>query len=149
MESNANSYQVGGDHYKTAYQHWDWSLDVEANPMQYQITKYLRARKKGGLEDMKKLKHFIQKYKEQRLAGRDYPPSRIKDHLRMAATSMWCKENSMDELETEIALTVIMSPSPEKLGNLMQTADRMMTRHTTSYDEYKKNVADSSVSDGG
>lgn len=130
--SSANSKQVGGTHYQSAYQHWDWSLDVEANPMQYQITKYLRARKKGGLQDMEKLKHFIEKYKEIRKADRDYPPSRIQAFMRETATVTWCKENDLDELETQVALDVIMDPTPATLGTLLSVVDRMMERYKTA-----------------
>lgn len=140
--ASANDYQVGGSHYQSAYQHWDWALDVEANPMQYQITKYLRARKKGGLQDMAKLKHFIQKFKEQRAAGRDYPPSRIREHLRMAATVAWCKENGMDSAETEVALTVIMTPTVEKLGNLLGVVDGMMERQAKVEDAARGSDSD-------
>lgn len=63
--SNANKIQVGGTHYKTKIEHWDW---VHANDLNYfegQITKYVaRARKKNGMEDLKKARHFLDKYIE-------------------------------------------------------------------------------------
>ena len=61
----ANKTQVGGTHYKTKIEHWDW---VHANDLNYfegQITKYVaRARKKNGMEDLKKARHFLDKYIE-------------------------------------------------------------------------------------
>jgi len=61
--SLANETQVGGKHYKgVAIQHWDM---VAANGLGYfegQVSKYVtRWRKKNGLEDLNKAKHFLQK----------------------------------------------------------------------------------------
>ena len=59
----ANSVQHGGDHYKTMpIQPWDY---VAANGLGYfegTAVKYLtRWRAKGGVEDLKKAIHFIEK----------------------------------------------------------------------------------------
>ncbi len=54
--------QVGGDHYKSDYQHWDWAVDVGLGPLEYGATRYIcRHWKKGGVEDLKKAKHFVWK----------------------------------------------------------------------------------------
>lgn len=61
----ANERQVGGQHYKTRIEHWDF---VDANDLDYfqgQITKYVaRWRDKGGVEDLRKARHFLDKYIE-------------------------------------------------------------------------------------
>jgi hypothetical protein len=62
----ANDYQVGGEHYQRSnMQHWDF---VAANGLDYFqgcITKYVtRWREKGGVEDLKKAKHYLEKYIE-------------------------------------------------------------------------------------
>lgn len=59
----ANSIQYGGTHYKKLkIQHWDY---VEANNIPYLeacAIKYVtRWRDKGGVEDLRKAIHFIQK----------------------------------------------------------------------------------------
>ena len=58
----ANDRQVGGQHYNTPIQHWDY---VVANGLGYfegQITKYVtRWRRKNGLEDLEKARHFLDK----------------------------------------------------------------------------------------
>lgn len=63
----ANDRQVGGSHYKHegAVEHWDivaqWNLDY----FQGQITKYvMRWRQKGGIQDLEKARHFLEKYIE-------------------------------------------------------------------------------------
>jgi hypothetical protein len=64
--SEANEHQVGGDHYRRqTIQHWDF---VAANGLDYfqgQITKYVsRWKLKGGVEDLEKARHFLDKYIE-------------------------------------------------------------------------------------
>jgi hypothetical protein len=74
----ANSYQIGGEHYRAVVQHWDL---VAYNNMDYfaaQITKYAtRWRKKNGVQDLEKALHYHAKLKEL-LAARimRYPVSR-------------------------------------------------------------------------
>lgn len=61
----ANDKQVGGDHYKEEFQHWDMVVHFQLDYFQAQITRYLfRWRNKGGLEDLEKAKHFLDKYME-------------------------------------------------------------------------------------
>lgn len=63
--SKANQQQVGGLHYRTPMQHWDWVVANDLNYFEGQITKYVaRARKKNGVEDLLKAKHFLEKYIE-------------------------------------------------------------------------------------
>lgn len=65
MSTSANSKQVGGQHYKTPIQHWDF---VHANDLDYfqgQITKYVcRWKRKNGVQDLRKAQHFLEKYIE-------------------------------------------------------------------------------------
>lgn len=70
--SSVDKIQHGGTHYKAGgpLQHWNM---VPANGLGYMeacITKYVtRWRKKGGLEDLKKSLHFLDKLIEQAQAG--------------------------------------------------------------------------------
>lgn len=60
-----NDRQVGGNHYENGdkMQHWDWAWENEYDPFQYIITKWLhRWKNKGGLEDLYKAKHALEKY---------------------------------------------------------------------------------------
>ena len=64
-KSNINEHQVGGTHYRTSIQHWDFVAANELDYFQGVITKYLtRWKKKGGVEDLKKAQHYLQKYLE-------------------------------------------------------------------------------------
>lgn len=61
----ANEYQIGGDHYRSEYQHWDFVYDADLNYLLACATKYIsRWRKKNGLEDLRKALHYITKAEE-------------------------------------------------------------------------------------
>lgn len=58
----ANDRQEGGDHYQTTIQPWDaivaWGLGfLDGNAVKY----LARWRKKGGVEDLKKARHYLDK----------------------------------------------------------------------------------------
>ena len=58
----ANDKQVGGQHYKSKMQHWDYVLANNIPYLEAQIIKYLtRWRRKGGSVDLQKAKHFLEK----------------------------------------------------------------------------------------
>ena len=63
----ANEEQVGGDHYKKHgdMQHWDVVVKFGLDYFQGQITRYVfRWRDKNGLEDLRKARHYLDKYIE-------------------------------------------------------------------------------------
>ncbi len=62
----ANDRQVGGNHYQTmTIQHWDFVAANDLDYFQGVITKYIcRWKKKGGIEDLEKAKHYLEKYLE-------------------------------------------------------------------------------------
>ena len=66
--SEANKTQVGGTHYKQQdgkEEHWDRVARLGLDYFQAQITKYVeRHKKKGGIEDLRKARHFLDKYIE-------------------------------------------------------------------------------------
>jgi len=62
----ANDTQVGGGHYKVGgEEHWDRVDRLKLDYFQGQITKYVeRWKLKNGLEDLRKARHFLDKYIE-------------------------------------------------------------------------------------
>lgn len=64
--TGANNRQVGGGHYKgDATEHWDIVAQHDLDYFQGNITKYvMRWKKKGGIEDLHKAAHYLQKYIE-------------------------------------------------------------------------------------
>ena len=68
--NSANEIQVGGDHYRSVYQHWDWVTDLNIHYLVACSTKYLtRWRKKNGLEDLEKSLHYMVKWMERGMPG--------------------------------------------------------------------------------
>lgn len=62
---SANDRQIGGTHYQGEIQHWDYAWSHKFDLFQYIITKWIeRWRVKGGIEDLKKARHAIDKYIE-------------------------------------------------------------------------------------
>lgn len=62
---SANEKQVGGEHYKSQIQHWDYVVANDLDYFQAQITKYVtRWKKKNGYQDLLKAQHFLEKYIE-------------------------------------------------------------------------------------
>lgn len=61
--TRANDTQVGGAHYKSkAIQTWDYIAQNEIPYLEGCAIKYLsRWRDKGGVEDLRKAQHYIQK----------------------------------------------------------------------------------------
>ncbi len=79
ITTEANNTQVGGTHYLSPIQHWDFVVANDLDYFQGQITKYVtRWRKKNGIGDLYKARHFLQKYievAEQRESDADYAAS--------------------------------------------------------------------------
>jgi hypothetical protein len=61
--TRANDHQVAGSHYKThKYETWDVILDWNLGYLDGNAVKYLsRWRLKGGIQDLKKARHYIDK----------------------------------------------------------------------------------------
>lgn len=77
----ANERQIGGTHYKIGgEEHWDRVARLGLDYFQGQITKYVeRWKKKNGLQDLEKARHFLDKYieiqkREQDLSGSEPGP---------------------------------------------------------------------------
>lgn len=65
--SGANDRQVGGGHYKQhgELQHWDVVNHFKLDYFQAQILRYImRWKDKGGVQDLQKAAHFLEKYIE-------------------------------------------------------------------------------------
>jgi hypothetical protein len=65
---DTDTTQVGGQHYKEAgpeLQHWNLVVAHRWDYFQAQIIKYvMRWKYKGGVQDLQKAKHFLEKYIE-------------------------------------------------------------------------------------
>lgn len=94
---SANDSQVGGSHYQSKYQHWDFVHDCLGGLyLEGCLTKYVsRWHKKNGLQDLQKAKHYLTKLKEMAV-GDDFcggVPFKMDDVER------FCKDNNLGTKE--------------------------------------------------
>jgi hypothetical protein len=63
MRDRANEQQIGGEHYAVkAIQPWDFIIANNIGYLEGNIIKYIsRWKDKGGVEDLKKAQHYLQK----------------------------------------------------------------------------------------
>lgn len=122
--TSASDYQIGGDHYRSEYQHWDWAIDIRLGYLESAASKYVtRWKGKNGPQDVEKSIHYLTKAKEAYLERRYYngstmlsmnnslaslarmnterfytvnPLSRI-EALFMIAVSSWKNEHDLDK----------------------------------------------------
>lgn len=125
--TSINDMQVGGAHYKTSFQHWDWVRKMRLGYLEGCATKYVvRWRKKGGFEDLKKALHYLNKLIEYDEA-RQLPYERT--YLRDQTISFAHAQNST-ELERDFLTEIATWSTPadlrrarEWLLELMNEAD--------------------------
>jgi len=98
---NPNDLQVGGTHYRSSIQHWDF---VELNGLGYLegcATKYVaRAHKKhvSPREDLEKAAHYVQKLRD--LYGRGLrEPNRFKNRI---SVEDFCEANKLIPTESRV-----------------------------------------------
>lgn len=59
---SANDMQVGGDHYQMPIEPWDFAIANNLGYLEGNIVKYVtRYKRKGGIEDLQKARHYIEK----------------------------------------------------------------------------------------
>lgn len=59
---DVNEIQIGGDHYRKKYQHWDFVCDTDMPYLLGCATKYVaRHQDKNGIEDLQKAIHYLSK----------------------------------------------------------------------------------------
>lgn len=64
---SANTIQVGGNHYRSEYQHWDFALATGMGYLESAATKYItrwRTKEKGNTEGLRKAVHYLVKATE-------------------------------------------------------------------------------------
>jgi len=102
-----NDRQVGGSHYRSDYQHWDWVTEHRLGYLEGCASKYVSRwwKKYGpvkGVEDIEKAKHYVQKIKDLHKTGLAVTGfSRLPD-VSMAAfkTMQFGQKNGLNEAES-------------------------------------------------
>jgi hypothetical protein len=125
-----NDRQVGGLHYRSGYQHWDWAIDMCLGPIEYAATKYMSRwwKKHGpvkGLEDVEKAKHYVQKIKSSFIEKR-YPVafSRLIDFANAETlTKQFGRANGLSELEIRVCYLLAHWGDLEDLDQCLAAID--------------------------
>lgn len=75
--SNVNATQIGGTHYKgKAIQPWDYIIANDIPFLEGNAIKYLtRWRDKGGIDDLRKARHYVDKLIE--VESAKYEPKKL------------------------------------------------------------------------
>jgi hypothetical protein len=94
-----NEKQVGGTHYSSSYQHWDFVEDNGIGYLEACATKYItRHHKKNGLQDLEKAEHYVEKLISLAADGRRPRNKNIDDALIQKFT----QANQIGDTEAEI-----------------------------------------------
>lgn len=111
--TDANAKQVGGDHYRSTYQHWDWVTEIGMPYILGCATKYLvRWRKKNGLQDLEKALHYVEKAKELNVGIQG-------DKIKLRMTELFIATNMQgQEQETNILLQILIGNYPNAIEQL-------------------------------
>lgn len=138
--TSASDYQVGGDHYRSDYQHWDWAIDIRLGYLESAATKYItRWKGKNGPQDVEKAIHYLTKAKEAHLQRRLYngsimlSPDNSMAVLAATSTNQFCESNNLSSLErrfmrevatwkTELNLDIAIKIANEILAMAVGTA---------------------------
>lgn len=104
-----NDYQVGGDHYKSTYQHWDFVADTGMDYWQAAASKYVaRCFKKNGAVDLQKAAQYMRKRHE--LAAAGMPEAVGMTEYNTERLNEFCSVNNI-EPERRLALELILEGS--------------------------------------
>lgn len=124
MASIANEVQVSGTHYQTAFQHWDFIAEgFGASYFKGVITKYIvRWRKKNGLEDLRKARHYVEKLIELCEQGKVRMP------LPWTDSTDFIQANNMEVVDATIFEDVCKATNAEELQRAMLLIDNLIKR---------------------
>lgn len=121
--TSANDRQVGGEHYKATYQHWDFVTDAQLSYLEGCATKYLaRWRKKNGTQDLEKALHYVDKMLE---IVKDEQLNMNSTTHRGRLTARFCEEGGVDPRDT-MALSLVCTWSTRSHLELARQAIEQM-----------------------
>jgi hypothetical protein len=102
--SEANKTQVGGQHYVTSgLSHWDLIDTFRVGYLEGCASKYItRWEKKGGVQDLKKAAHYLQKLYESRSALSFNDQLSRQPRVPYATIDQFAADNGVGKVETAI-----------------------------------------------
>lgn len=123
--SKANERQVGGSHYQSSMQHWDFVEDNGVGYLEGCATKYVtRWRKKNGLQDLEKGCHYIEKLIELAKDGRE---SRSRGSVLVPA---FCIANDLTSAESRVCQILFGDWSISELHEALGIVQGLIAENT-------------------
>lgn len=125
---NPNGKQVGGNHYQSQYQCWDFIHDLRLSFLEGSVAKYIsRHRRKDGIKDLQKAQHFIEKllsiHKEQLLSF----STRICCEKTMSVIDTYLSENSPGPTEDAIIVRLCFWQTEQDLRLILKMIKSLET----------------------
>ena len=124
----ANDAQIGGEHYRAEYQHWDFITINGLGYLEGCATKYItRWRKKNGAQDLNKATHYLQKLREVATEGRVKPPA----HVLSIQVLRFCVANELTGEEAVLIAQIASWHDPDDLLEAERGLAEMLAKATT------------------
>jgi hypothetical protein len=134
---SANDKQVGGRHYKTAYEHWDLVIAVSMGYLEGNATKYVsRWRKKDGLEDLKKAKHYLDKLQEAHTSGYKPPTRYYSLDSIVQGVNLFAEANALNENERDFVKILSTYAGPLDLMEAFFILEEIMHMAAAELEKY-------------
>lgn len=118
--------QVGGNHYDSQFQHWDWVTEIKMGYLAGCATKYVsRWWKKGGVQDVQKARTYVEKMLEKFSQLQNdclELPGHIVDHY----TKKFCRVNNLPAVETTICTLMTIWSTREDLQGVLDLMDELL-----------------------
>lgn len=132
----ANDHQVGGAHYESEFQHWDWVIQCGLGYLEAAATKYVvRYNHKNGVADLRKAKHYLEKLSEvfeqqaaSKLCESTYAgyPNVLTTHIdRLGITFDFIQANNFSPHQIAI-LVLALNIYPDSLTKMLGYLDEMI-----------------------
>jgi hypothetical protein len=119
----ANDHQIGGNHYESSLQHWDFIEYYGIGYLEGCLTKYVvRHHKKNGLQDLQKAEHYLDKLIE--LCNKGRPP-KIYPGVSKEHVEHFILANRLGELEGQICLLIFKEYTLEDLKKAKELLIRL------------------------
>jgi hypothetical protein len=135
-----NDHQVGGKHYQSEFQHWDFVQQVLCGRyLEGCITKYItRHRKKNGLQDLLKAEHYLTKllslYIEKKVAPL-YACHRLTSFESHELIDKFCKANNLPGDEQLFMFNFCCWSGPHSLNLCHEVLMKIIAREKIIYAE--------------
>lgn len=143
----ANERQVGGTHYASTFQHWDFIEHYGVGYLEGCLTKYVtRHHKKNGLEDLLKASHYLDKLIELYQQGRR---SRMFDGATLDKVEEFIVANNLGVLEGKICVLIFSDYDASDLEEAKSLLVQLIADTKKNFDIKRQTITRAMLSEDG